>query len=342
MKNVILPVAALSFACFALTANAKCVNGRELVHGYTKSNGTHVNSYYRTCADGNKNNNFGKQQYPGQNPYTRDADHDGIPNYLDRDDNNNGLTDNQDAALDKIFRANDLTKVIVPQLRSYRRYGDYPVYKGDRVTVIIYGDRYARPTGSRFVWKENVYGNATCEEETPGGLEIGQASNDDCMNYVGMEYLWKEDVYGNAECRETSPDGLKIAVVDKNNCRAYQGRYFDWKENVYGNAECQELTPDGLKIGVVSPDDCRQTVGSKAEWKENVYGQAECQELSPDDLKIAVVDKNICRYGADAAGNITVDRNGGVLVYRGAPKSGPAYGERLPGVAEQGYSFSAQ
>jgi len=38
------------------------------VNGYTKSNGTYVNGYYRTCADGNPYNNY---SYPGNyNPHT--------------------------------------------------------------------------------------------------------------------------------------------------------------------------------------------------------------------------------------------------------------------------------
>jgi hypothetical protein len=65
------------------------------VKGYTRKDGTYVQPHYRSNPDGNKWNNYGpSKSYPDRvNPYGRDNDKDGTPNYLDTDDNNNGVGD---------------------------------------------------------------------------------------------------------------------------------------------------------------------------------------------------------------------------------------------------------
>lgn len=68
------------------------------VNGYYRSNGTYVQPHYRSNPDGYKWNNYGpsRNSYERTNPYGRDNDRDSVPNYLDRDDNNNGINDDYD------------------------------------------------------------------------------------------------------------------------------------------------------------------------------------------------------------------------------------------------------
>ena len=74
----------LAMAMVTSTSNA------EWVSGYTRRDGTYVNSYQRTPPDGQRFNNYGVGSGSG---LSRDRDHDGIPNYRDRDDNNDGRND---------------------------------------------------------------------------------------------------------------------------------------------------------------------------------------------------------------------------------------------------------
>lgn len=94
----LLMITAFAALSFIPVSEAACVNGKEFVKGYTNKNGKQVKGYYRSCADGDKSNNFGKADYPGQHPSRRDADNDGVPNYADRDDDNDGIHDNYDAS----------------------------------------------------------------------------------------------------------------------------------------------------------------------------------------------------------------------------------------------------
>ncbi len=66
------------------------------VRGYYRKDGTYVRPHYRSNPDGQKWNNYGpSRSYQDRiNPYSRDNDRDGLSNYLDRDDNNNGIYDN--------------------------------------------------------------------------------------------------------------------------------------------------------------------------------------------------------------------------------------------------------
>jgi hypothetical protein len=66
------------------------------VKGYYRKDGTYVRPHYRSNPDADKSNNYGpsRSQSDRSNPYIRDNDGDDSPNYLDRDDNNNGIYDN--------------------------------------------------------------------------------------------------------------------------------------------------------------------------------------------------------------------------------------------------------
>lgn len=82
------------------------------VNGYYRSNGTYVQPHMRSAPDNYKWNNYGREntmerkerQNTGYGGYSndlyqkkqRDYDHDGTPNYLDHDDNNNGLSDDNE------------------------------------------------------------------------------------------------------------------------------------------------------------------------------------------------------------------------------------------------------
>lgn len=67
----------------------------EWVSGYTRKDGTYVQGYQRSERNSTKTDNYGPSTnyYDKANPYLRDSDKDGIPNYRDRDDNNDGRSD---------------------------------------------------------------------------------------------------------------------------------------------------------------------------------------------------------------------------------------------------------
>src|SRR5210317_1095957 len=69
------------------------------VRGYYRSNGTYVRPHIRSSPDQYKWNNYGPSQNTQQlmAPRQRDWDNDGIRNYLDRDDDNDGLLDDRDS-----------------------------------------------------------------------------------------------------------------------------------------------------------------------------------------------------------------------------------------------------
>lgn len=93
LRNVLLGAIAVAFIGEA-ESQAKDV----YVQGYTRKNGTYVAPHIRSAPDSSKANNYGPSKKPSERlaPRTRDADKDGTPNYLDRDDNNNGVPDNRD------------------------------------------------------------------------------------------------------------------------------------------------------------------------------------------------------------------------------------------------------
>jgi hypothetical protein len=79
---------------FGSVAAAKDVQ----VRGYTRKDGTYVAPTIRSAPDSSKANNYGPSKTAAERLTlrTRDADKDGTPNYLDRDDNNNGVPDDKD------------------------------------------------------------------------------------------------------------------------------------------------------------------------------------------------------------------------------------------------------
>lgn len=70
------------------------------VRGYYRKDGTYVRPYVRSAPDSDRSNNYGRPRNDVEQlyPRIRDTDRDGIPNYLDRDDNNNSVPDQYDPA----------------------------------------------------------------------------------------------------------------------------------------------------------------------------------------------------------------------------------------------------
>lgn len=68
------------------------------VDGYYRNDGTYVRPHVRSAPDSSRSNNYGPSQNSQQltNPYQRDYDRDGTPNYLDRDSDNDGRNDDND------------------------------------------------------------------------------------------------------------------------------------------------------------------------------------------------------------------------------------------------------
>jgi hypothetical protein len=83
---------ALLTVLLSTSANARdvYVKGHPTKNGYTPS---HV----RSSPDKEKWNNYGSSNGDGtKSKELRDADKDGIPNYRDHDDNNNGISDDNE------------------------------------------------------------------------------------------------------------------------------------------------------------------------------------------------------------------------------------------------------
>jgi hypothetical protein len=74
------------------------------VRGYYQKDGTYVRPHVRSAPDSDRSNNYGRPRNDADRlrPWTRDTDRDGIPNYLDHDDNNNGIPDQYDPAPDRL------------------------------------------------------------------------------------------------------------------------------------------------------------------------------------------------------------------------------------------------
>ena len=68
------------------------------VNGYYRKDGTYVRPHYRSAPDSHKWNNYGPSRTSNEllNPRLRDYDRDGVPNYLDMDDDNDGRHDDSD------------------------------------------------------------------------------------------------------------------------------------------------------------------------------------------------------------------------------------------------------
>jgi hypothetical protein len=68
------------------------------VKGYTRKDGTYVAPYIRSAPNATKTDNYGspKNEYEKYVPTSRDNDNDYIPNYIDHDDDNDGINDDDD------------------------------------------------------------------------------------------------------------------------------------------------------------------------------------------------------------------------------------------------------
>lgn len=87
---VFLTVLAWSIPAFA---------GDVQVKGYYRKDGTYVRPHIRSSPNQYKWDNYGPSRNDSQlmNPRSRDSDNDGTPNYLDRDDDNDGRLDDSDS-----------------------------------------------------------------------------------------------------------------------------------------------------------------------------------------------------------------------------------------------------
>jgi len=65
---------------------------------YYRKDGTYVRPHMRSSPNQSNSDNYGPSQRDSElmNPRNRDYDGDGTPNYLDTDDDNDGVSDNSD------------------------------------------------------------------------------------------------------------------------------------------------------------------------------------------------------------------------------------------------------
>ena len=89
----------IGIACILVVFVGTALARDVYVPGYYRGNGTYVRPHYRSAPDGNRWNNYGPSTNSRQlmNPRSRDYDRDGVPNYLDRDSDNDGTSDNYDS-----------------------------------------------------------------------------------------------------------------------------------------------------------------------------------------------------------------------------------------------------
>lgn len=95
MKKIMMLLVAIGFlVSSAITVFSKDVR----VRGYYRKDGTYVRPHIRSSPDRYKWNNYGPSRSDSElmNPRSRDYDRDGTPNYLDRDDDNDGISDDSD------------------------------------------------------------------------------------------------------------------------------------------------------------------------------------------------------------------------------------------------------
>ena len=70
------------------------------VKGYYRKDGTYVRPHIRSAPDSYRWNNYGPSRNSGElmSPRLRDSDGDGSPNYMDHDDDNDGISDEYDSS----------------------------------------------------------------------------------------------------------------------------------------------------------------------------------------------------------------------------------------------------
>ena len=68
------------------------------IKGYTRKDGTYVSPHIRSSPNQYKGDNYGRSKSDSEllNPKSRDTDRDGTPNYLDTDDDNDGILDDNE------------------------------------------------------------------------------------------------------------------------------------------------------------------------------------------------------------------------------------------------------
>lgn len=92
----------LALVILAITGFSQgALAGRDVyVNGYYRNDGTYVRPHVRSAPDSSRSNNYGPSTDSSQlmNPYSRDYDRDGAPNYLDSNDDNDAFGDEQDTS----------------------------------------------------------------------------------------------------------------------------------------------------------------------------------------------------------------------------------------------------
>lgn len=91
MKRLLLVLIALLFASSAFAKDT-------YIRGYTRKDGTYVRPHIRSSPNQYKWDNYGRSKSDSEllNPKSRDTDSDGTPNYLDSDDDNDGIADDNE------------------------------------------------------------------------------------------------------------------------------------------------------------------------------------------------------------------------------------------------------
>lgn len=94
MKKLIVIMIGLLILLGWSLSFAKDVN----VRGYYRKDGTYVRPHIRSSPNQYKFDNYGPSRSDSElmNPRSRDNDRDGTPNYLDNDDDNDGVSDDSD------------------------------------------------------------------------------------------------------------------------------------------------------------------------------------------------------------------------------------------------------
>lgn len=85
-------------ACAAVSLSIGVAHAGDVnVRGYYRSNGTYVAPHVRSAPNSYRSDNYGRPSASdrafGVAPGLRDYDHDGVPNRLDADDDNDGIGD---------------------------------------------------------------------------------------------------------------------------------------------------------------------------------------------------------------------------------------------------------
>ena len=97
--NIALTSVVIALSLFLLPNLFNEVYAKDVyVKGYYRNDGTYVRPHVRSAPNQYRWDNYGPSQNSNElmNPRMRDYDRDGTPNYLDRDDDNDGRLDDFD------------------------------------------------------------------------------------------------------------------------------------------------------------------------------------------------------------------------------------------------------